>query len=638
MIKFIHEHKQATRTIFIFIGLCFAVSGVGLGFMDDSRDSRAAIRVNDRDFTFQEVSEAERRLDEQYRNMFGDNYRAIAGSLNIPQQATDSLVNGYLIESEAKKAGFVIGDDEVRQFILTKMFDRGNGFSPDQYRAMLQSMGMSAPQFENAVRDDLIRAAFTGLLTDVAIVNDSEVKARMVRQETAYTFVAASYSAASVLGDVPQPADKDLERYYEENATDYELPARAAYEYIVLAPEAFKKDVQVLPEDIELYYSDNHGKFATPEQVHYRSIKLLYPKDPDPTKMSAVRDLANKAHEEAVAGSTPFDLLVAKYSDDIPSKATGGDRGWYTKGASPSAVEQAALTTQVGSISGVIETDYGFEIVKVEEKKPAGERPLDEVRSQIEDQIRLREAPAYAAAKAREIISQAKQGASLEELAKKDGLTFATTSGLLDASTNPSPDLTGLTARVLQLPVSDQSVPSELDLGDRTIIVKVTDFKEPTTASFQEVKEKVITAYKNREAHKLAQERATALLEKAKAQPDGDLKVLAAETKGTVEGPFSLSRANPVITDFKNATPTLHEAIFSSKPNTLLDQVFDTQDGFMVVKVTDVKKPDLTGKTEELEKYHTQAQQQLARTMVDSTLTQLKVGAKIDIDPSLLDR
>jgi peptidyl-prolyl cis-trans isomerase D len=503
---------------------------------------------------------------------------------------------------------------------------------------MLQGMGLSARQFEEQVGEDLARVALVEVVQDASYVSSKDVTQRYVQQETKYSFVAASYDANALAGEVPTPSDQDLQKFYEVNATDYELPARVAYDYVVLAPKDFEKEVNVQPQDVELYYADNAAKFATPEQVKIRSIKLLYPKESDPAKMAAVREKAVKAREEALAGK-PFETLVTAYSDDLPSKAVGGSRGWVNRGSSSETFDKAVFTTPVGGVSELVEADFGFEVVKVEEKKEAGSRSLDEVRTDIESEIRKQEAPAYAAAKARELVDRAKkEGKPLAEVARAIGITALSTAELLEQSKDPSPAPRGLTQQVMMLPTSERLAPAVIDSGDTSVAVQVKEFKEPTTAAFEEVKGRVLAAYKAGEAKKIAESKARELVDVAAKAP-ADFKKESEARKASVKGPFEIARAKPLAEGLPGMTAEMSKAILASTaPHSAPTQYFSAGSQYVVMQVTDIKKPNPSSESakQELQKYSEQAEEQSRKEALESTVGILKSRSRIDVDPVVL--
>lgn len=641
MIKFIHRNKRFITIVFAFIAVCFMVSGVGLDILHSGANpNRDLIEVNGQALSAQDIDRSERGVESRYRQMFGENFARFAGALNlnIRQQAVDSLIDRTILDQESSKLGFAASDDAVRQYLLTTFFKGENGetsFSQAGYRNLLQSLGMSAPQFENEIKDEIARTTLINILRDAAVPTSKDAEGLLRRQKTKYSVVAATISVSET--SVPTPSEADLKKYYESHATDYELPAQVSYSYFALPPIEFEKEVQLTPQDIEFYYSENAAKYTSPEQTRVRAIKLLYPKESDPKKMAAVREKATKAREEVLSGAK-FEDVVTKYSDDIPTKILGGDLGWIKKGDKAKAIEDAMAKTAPGDVSELIETDYGFEIIKVEERKAAAPKALDEVRAEIEKEIRSREAPAYAANRAREILQQAlKGGKSLAE-SLPAGSVAKETNGALPQGKDPEVTLVGLTQNIFMLPTSDRLKPSLIEVGEVSVLVQVKEFKEPTTPPFEDVKDKVLGSLKAEEAQKIAQAKANELLKAAQGNPSAFSTEAQTRTAKLV-GPFEISREESTSDKFPSMTQQMRTAVLNAdKPNQVIGQVFSAPKEFTLLKVEEIKAPaSADPKTAaELAKYRTQASQELANNMINSTLELLKSRSKIDIDPALM--
>jgi len=636
MMKWIHRNKESIGIVFLVIAAAFAVSGVGVDILHQKTTHQFAIKIDKHEIGMDEYYQTQRRMEEQYRRMFGANYAELAKSLglNLGQQASDQLIDGHLLERDAEKYGFATSDQDVQRFIVSRVFAAGQspeGFSPAAYQEFLRNQGMSPHEFESAVRSDILRSYYAGLMTDVSFASKQEAKTKLEREETEFTATAYEVSPTKLVAEVPAPKEDELKKFYDANATDFDLPARVSYEYAVFSPDSFKKEVAVTPQYIELYYTDNQDKYTTPEEVRVRVIKLLYPKDPDPKKMSDVREKATKAHEEALSGK-PFEALVTQYSDDIPSKATGGSLGWIKRGSQDEQFDAAVFKMTSGGVADLIETDYGFQIAKVEEYKASGVTPLADVKSGIEEELRAQEAPAYAAAKAREIVEKNKSSDKpLSELGKEQNFAVAVTSSLLEKEKDPEPALKGLTAKLFELPDGDRASRQVIDLGDKTVLVQVTQFKEEETEAFENAKSKVLAQYKKVEAEKLADGKANALV----AAPD--IKAKAQELKITAVAPQKLKRGKAGAGPF--ADSQLLAGVYATKsPGYVLPQPFRVGDSIFVVQVNEIAQPDPAKINEKVDEFRAKASQDLAKNFVDSELARARVTSNIEFGPVLANR
>nr|WP_279342569.1 peptidylprolyl isomerase [Geotalea sp. SG265] len=142
--------------------------------------------------------------------------------------------------------------------------------------------------------------------------------------------------------------------------------------------EAFlKKKVEeqakISDTEIQDFYNKNKEKFRTGEQV--RASHILVKTEPE----------AQEILKQLKAGGN-FEELARKHSIDAAA-AKGGDLGWFGKGSMLPEFEQAVFGLKEGSTSGIVKTKYGYHIIKLTGKRPAGIRPLDEVKEQIKAAI-----------------------------------------------------------------------------------------------------------------------------------------------------------------------------------------------------------------------------------------------------------
>jgi peptidyl-prolyl cis-trans isomerase D len=615
-------------------------SGVGLDMLQGGGEAgRYALKVNNREISPLEFERTRNNLQERYRRMFGDNFEAIAKSfnLNVTQQTVDSLIDSNILEQEADKWGFAGSDEAVAKYIRTKVF-AGRDISKEDLRALLLSVGMNYRQFSEEVKGDLSRGALMQVVQDVSFVGKRDVEAQYSAQETAYSITTALIPTKSLEPQVTAPAEDTLHKLYTATATSYEIPAQVAYEYVLFDPKEFEKDVPVLAQDLEFYYTENPSKFKTPEQARIRSITLLYPKESDPKAMADVRQKAKQVHEEALSGK-PFAELVQKYSDDLPSKLAAGDKGWIARGQGDKALGKAVFATNVGAIADLVESDYGFQIVKVEEKIEAGTKSFAEVRASIESQMRSREAPSFAAAKAQELVAFTKKNnTSLAKAAEALRLPTPKVATLGQQPEATDTLATKLTQKALQLPAPDRLIATVLDLGDSSVALQVKEFKEPTIPAFEGVKEAVTRAYIKEQSLLLAQTRAQELLDSVIKDP-ASLSALAAAKGYQITGPFDISRAKPSPPSAPALPRDLTEEAFKATTSPrALSKIFKTLEGPTVAVVSKIAPPDLTttAAAEKIKEYQETASESAQQQALKSVVSLLKARAKIDVDPSLL--
>ncbi|MBW4055450.1 MAG: peptidylprolyl isomerase [Proteobacteria bacterium] len=132
-------------------------------------------------------------------------------------------------------------------------------------------------------------------------------------------------------------------------------------------------EAKVSDEDLKKFYEQNKDKFKSGEQIRASHILVKTEKE--------AQDILAK-----LKAGAKFDELAKKYSVDS-SAAKGGDLGWFGKGSMVPAFEKAALALKEGQVSGIVKSDFGYHIIKLTGKRPAGIRPFEEVKEQIKGAI-----------------------------------------------------------------------------------------------------------------------------------------------------------------------------------------------------------------------------------------------------------
>jgi len=147
--------------------------------------------------------------------------------------------------------------------------------------------------------------------------------------------------------------------------------------------EVKAKVVPPTDKEIEDFYKQHESEMVQPEQVRVRHILIKVGENTD--KKEALKKIT-EILKEAKKGKTSFSDLAKKYSED-PSAAKGGDLGFFIRGQMVGKFEDAAFALNVGEISGVVETEYGYHIIQCIEKKAEEKKSLDEIRDYLRNFI-----------------------------------------------------------------------------------------------------------------------------------------------------------------------------------------------------------------------------------------------------------
>ncbi len=180
----------------------------------------------------------------------------------------------------------------------------------------------------------------------------------------------------------------------------------------ILAQEFLRQEVakiNITEEDVKTYYIANEKSFKFPEMVKARHILIKADKSASEEEKKKARGKAEDLLKKIRAGED-FAKLAAEFSDDPGSKAKGGELGFFGRGKMVKPFEEAAFSLNPGEVSGVVETTFGFHIIKVEEKKEAGVEPFETAK----EKVRLKLVDEVTRERTKDVIDNALKNAKVE--------------------------------------------------------------------------------------------------------------------------------------------------------------------------------------------------------------------------------
>jgi peptidyl-prolyl cis-trans isomerase C len=145
----------------------------------------------------------------------------------------------------------------------------------------------------------------------------------------------------------------------------------------------------VTDQDLDAFYKGNPEQFKSPESVRASHILIGVAKDATPATKAAAKTEAEGVLKRVKAGED-FAALAKQYSKDPGSAAVGGDLNFFPKGQMVPAFDAAAFALKPGEISNLVETEFGYHIIKLTEKRAGGTIPLPEVKDRLSEFLKQR--------------------------------------------------------------------------------------------------------------------------------------------------------------------------------------------------------------------------------------------------------
>jgi peptidyl-prolyl cis-trans isomerase D len=574
----IRQLQNAGPTVKIVLGallvlICASMAitlipgGIGSSFGIGAPPAGVLASIGDQTVT---VPEVQREAKAMIRQQFPKG--GPQASMLLPyfaSQAAEQLINEKALVAEAHRMGLRVSDDELRDELQhgqlgSMLFPDGKFVGQEEYENFVQRNDLTVPQFEGLEKDFILVRKLRALVSSSAFVGDTEVRDEFNRRNTKVKFEYAVITQADILKGL-HPTDEELKAFYERNKATYNnsIPEKRQIKYVVLDSAKIAAATTVTDQDLQAYYDQHREEYRVPEQVKVSHILIKTPLPAPGAKedAKAIADARAKAEgvlKELKAGGD-FAKLAEKYSDDPGSAKSGGDLGWIGRGRTVPEFEKAAFSLGKGQTSDLVKSSYGFHIIRVEDKQEAHLKTLAEVKSEIEEKVKQQKAARATEAAANALLNQARtDGFDKAAVAKGQAAVttdfFSRTDHLPGVAANPQ-----FMDAVFNEP--DKAPADMVQVPQGYVVFQLLAIKLPATPTFEEIRARVESEFKNERAAFLLQQKTQELSDRAKAAHD--LKKAAKDLGATVKT-SDLVPPDGQVPDIGSMTNA--SAIFSLKP------------------------------------------------------------------------
>lgn len=523
-----HAHGLMAWIIVILICIPFALWGINEYFSAASQVIVA--KVNGDELELKEFQQGYQRYRQQLQSLLGGQIPAAFNEDRLKEQSLNQMVAALLEQQTAAEAGMRVGDRQVSKTIQSlPAFQRDGKFARDLYERQIETNGMTPAVFEEKVRRDLLTEQLRQAVAATAFVskNDADWVAAGDAEKRAIAYINLS---AEPVKAALQIKDEDVLAYYEKHRDRYMSPELVKILYIELSLTDMAKEVAVNEDAVKAYYDAHAANFTVPEQRRARHILIQLAKDASASDEAAARTRALEILGQARSGQS-FETLARERSEDLGSKAQGGDLGFFGQGVMDPAFDKTVFQMKPGELSEPVRSRFGYHIIRLEEIKAGSTKGFDEARADVEKAYRREQAE-------RQFFEQAEQLATLtfenpdtlEVAAKQLGLSvqesdfFPRTGGAGIAAQEKVFDA-AFSPEVLE----ERGNSEVLDLGDdRALVLRVKEHRPAERRKLDEVRSEIVATIQSEKAKAMTEERGKALLKRLE---DGEsrAKLAAAE-------------------------------------------------------------------------------------------------------------
>ena len=388
MFDFFRKHTWLLKIVLGFVVLAFVGGGVYQGygsFMGD--DNSTVAKVDGRKITRNEWENAQRAQIDRVRQQMPNVDAKLFDTPEMKRQSLDAVVRERVMLVAADKLHLTTTDERLqRLFASDPQFAFLRNPDGSVNKDALSAQGMSSEMFAQRLRQDFslrqVAQGITGTVFAPLSATNAALDAMFQQREVQVQQFATKDSAANVT-----PTDADIEKYYKDaaNAAQFMAPEVESIEYVVLDLESLKKGIVVSDKELRDSYAANEKRYTSPEERRASHILV---------KVDAGASAADRAKAKAKAKSllaqvkqspASFAEVARKNSDDPGSAEKGGDLDFFGRdGLAAKPLEDAAFKLATDAISDLVESDFGYHIVKLTGLRGGEKKPFEAVKAELE--------------------------------------------------------------------------------------------------------------------------------------------------------------------------------------------------------------------------------------------------------------
>ncbi len=624
--------------VIVFVAFIFVDWGMGR-VRGDKTPSGEIATIHGEPITAVDFDRQYKQTEERYRQMYKGNWSpALARAMDLPNQVLNGMIERRMLIEAARESGLRVSDDELAERIQgMPAFQRNGQFiGSAEYASVLASYGMTVGQFERGFREDLLVEKYNALVAASLVIPDARLKSQFEAQneKAKIEYVLIPSARLSAAAAAP-PSEAELKAFYDQNKELFREPERRKLKYLLVEQAKLREKLKPSPAEIQAYYDAHADEFPVPERVHAAHILIKVDKDATPAQDAAARKKAEDIAARAKKGED-FGELARKYSEDPGSKAQGGDLPPFGRGQMVPAFEEAAFSMSPGEIRGPVKSTFGYHVIKLLAKLPAGKQTVAEATPRITALLTQDQVKSAAERRADALAKSAGKNPSDADLRKlaDDVVSFDATDWVTAQGQVPgigyAPGFLKAAFALKKGEVSPQPIPTPRGPA----IVKVADIAPPGVPTFEEARAKVAAEYARRKTEQ--QELAAAAPVVAELRGGAALAAVAKKYGAEVQTPAEFGKGAPV--GNLGASPALSEAVFKTPAGQYGDPIALPGRGVVVFHVVTKTDFDPAAFAAQKARLAEAARRQEAQQLVEADLARRRTREKIVVNDDLLKR
>lgn len=606
----------------IFIALLvmsFAVWGVADIFQGFGQN--VAAKVGDTEISIYSFDRTYRRDLNNLGRQIGRPLSTTEGAqFGIPQQTLGTLVAEAALNETATGMKLGVSDQKLAALIQADpaFQSSGGGYNRNQLDQVLRNSGMSEDDYVRERRKlaerQLLAEGISGGMAAPSAYLEALHSYQAETRDLNYVLLDAS-----LLEEIADPDTSVLSTYFEDEKEQFRAPEFREITLLELSPEKLARADDISDEDARAEYERDLERYSKPEQREVRQMSF-----PDPEEAALVA--------QKITDGASFDDILKERSlgENDVNLGTMSQTDFLD-----STIADAAFALAEGETSGVVDGRFSSVILNVTKIEPQSTRPFEEVQTEIKAQLAREQAEREVLDLLDEIEDARAGGALLPEIAQRFHLTttspvaFDTTAKDMQGGDADLPEVQGLVRGAFDSDIGIENDP--LQLGERGFLwYEVAKVIPSRDTELDEVRDRVIAAWKSSETERMLNELSSSLIDKAKTGTD--LETVAREAGTELKFAAGVAR-NAASGDISAAAAT---AAFNGPQGSVFDVAAADDTSRLLIEVDAVNTPAFFAEAQEMQALRQQLSQQMQDSLLNQYVADIEAKVGVEINQSAI--
>jgi peptidyl-prolyl cis-trans isomerase D len=613
--------KTWAKVVLGIIVVPFALFGID-SYLNSMGNNVTVATVNNFEVTAQDFQRSMTLLQERLDAEGQD--RSLLQSPEFRKSIIESLIDNQLIKGAVDKYNFRISDSQLATYIVGMPDFQENGkFSQERYDQIVQFNGLTPKKLEERVRGDMATQQVQGTIANLIYYPKKEVDkiAELVYQKRhvkLFDMLLMDYE------EKVEVSDDDINKFYTENTSSFIRPDQVKIDFVVYSVANIVPLVEVLDDEIKTFYQENKQNYEGTEERSASHILFLADQTASEDERIKIKEKASEVLSSLKKDPKKFEELAIEYSQDPESAKNGGSLGFFKRGMMVKEFEEAVYAMKKNNISELIQTDFGFHIIRLDDVK-GDQVSFDDVKPQIKGELIFQKALEVYNTNADDFSNLVyEQKESLDPVIEKYDLEVQQSPWLSRQDAEQFFNNPVFSDSVFDKNIMDNkfNTPAIEVSPNNLVSARVVDFRESKTKELDEVKDEIKD-----------------FLSKRNAQEDlineGNKLVEGLQNNGTKE-PDWIDELVIDRSDKQGLSDIIAEEIFKMNTSKLpaYSGIFDPKGEFMVIKLDKIDNETII--EEDANFFYDEFMSALDKEVEKAYLDDLRENSKIKINNQFL--